>query len=52
MLQPRHLVGGQKGTPGLGLCRFIWEKNGVGAFGAFAVNSYTELSRYFVVRIS
>ena len=30
----------QNGTPGLGLCHFIWEKNGMEALGAFTVNSY------------
>ena len=40
MLWPSPLVGGQNGTPVLGLCCFIWEKNGVKAFKAFTVNSY------------
>ena len=38
-------MGGQNGTPGRGLCHFIWEKNGVEALGAFTVNSYIEFSR-------
>ena len=40
------LEGGQHGTPVLGLCHFISEKNVVQAPRVFKVNSYIELSRY------
>ena len=46
MLRPSPLVGDHNGTPGLGLCHLIWEKNGVEALVAFTVNSYIGLSRY------
>ena len=39
------LVEGQNGTPLLGLCHFISEKNVVQAPRVFKVNSYIELSR-------
>ena len=46
MLCYSPLVGGQKGTPVLGLCHFISEKNVVQAPRVFKVNSYIELSRF------
>ena len=46
MLCHSPLVGGQNGTPVLGLCLFISEKNVVQAPRVFTVNSYIELSRY------
>ena len=46
MTWPSSLVGGHNGTPGLGLCQFNSEKNGVKAFRAFTVNSYIELFRF------
>ena len=45
MLCYSPLVGGQNGTPVLGLCHFISEKNVVQAPRVFTVNSYIELSR-------
>ena len=45
MLCYSPLVGGQNGTPVLGLCLFISEKNVVQAPRVFKVNSYIELSR-------
>ena len=43
MLCHSPLVGGQNGTPVLGLCHFISEKNVVQAPRVFTVNSYIEL---------
>ena len=45
MLSYSPLVGGQNGTPVLGLCHFISEKNVVQAPRVFKVNSYIDLSR-------
>ena len=45
MLCYSPLVGGQNGTPVLGLCHFISEKNVVQAPRVFKVNSYIELCR-------
>ena len=47
MLCYSPLVGGQNGTPVLGLCHFISEKNVVQAPRVFMVNSYIELSRFY-----
>ena len=51
MTWPSSLVGGHNRTPGLGLCQFNSEKNGVKAFRAFMVNSYIELSRWDIMYI-
>ena len=41
----------RNGTPGLGLCHFNLDKNGLEAFRAFTVNSSLELYRCVIFKL-